>query len=139
MNGPNRRTVLCGLTVGLLAPGALAACGTGSQTTGAYHPAKSGTKVTTVAAVPVGGGILANLGEAGVLLVVQPKPGEIRAYNPTCPHAGATVNPPQGGIITCPAHGSQFNPATGAVVHGPAATGLTAVAVRVAGQDVLIA
>lgn len=141
MSETNRRTMLCGLAVGLLAPGALAACGTGSggQATGAYHAAKSGTTVTTVGAVPVGGGVLAPMGSNGVLLVVQPKQGEIKAYNPTCPHAGATVNPPQGGIITCPLHGSQFNPANGAVERGPAATGLTAVAVRVVGQNIVIA
>jgi Rieske Fe-S protein len=133
--------VLCGLAVGLLAPGALAAaCGTGSDVaTGAYRPAKPGTQVTPVSSVPVGGGILANLGGSGVLLVVQPKQGDIRAYNPTCPHAGATVNPPQNGIITCPAHGSEFNPQTGAVQRGPAPSGLTAVQVKVVGQNVLIA
>jgi Rieske Fe-S protein len=52
---------------------------------------------------------------------------------------GAIVNVPQGGVITCPAHGSQFNPGTGAVEQGPASTGLTPVAVKIAGQNVVLA
>jgi Rieske Fe-S protein len=136
--GLPRRQVLCGLALGLLAPGVLAACGTGTSRVNGIGSSKPGTRVAAVSDIPVGGGSLVDVGADGYLLVTQPTAGDIKAFNPTCPHLGATVDPPAGGIITCPAHGSEFDPDTGAVERGPAATGLTEVPVRVqAGQVVL--
>ncbi|HWE87932.1 MAG TPA: Rieske (2Fe-2S) protein [Pseudonocardiaceae bacterium] len=136
--GLPRRQLLCGLAVGLLAPGVLAACGTGTSRVNGVGSAKPGTQVAAVNDIPVGGGNLVNVGTDGYLLVTQPTAGDIKAFDPTCPHLGATVDPPAGGIITCPAHGSEFNPDNGAVERGPATTGLTEVPVRVqAGQIVL--
>jgi Rieske Fe-S protein len=122
-----------------IAPGALAACSTAGVRKGGPGDAKAGAVLAKVSAIPVGGGALVNAGTNGLLLVVAPKAGQLKAYNPTCPHAGAIVSPPQNGIITCPAHGSRFNPENGAVEQGPAPTGLTSVGVTVSKGNVLLA
>src|SRR3712207_7643099 len=44
----------------------------------------------------------------GSVLVVQPQTGVYRAFDATCPHAGARVDAPDGDTLTCPAHGSTF-------------------------------
>ena len=144
--GPSRRQVLCGLAVALAAPGALAACSSGgggapaptaAPSTPGAPPAPTTTTTTAGSApgvpldrVPVGGGTVVTVGERSVLLV-QPTAGTVKAFDATCPHQGATVAPPEGGVITCPAHFSQFEVATGAVRKGPADTGLTEVPARV--------
>lgn len=133
----SRRTVLCGLAAGVLAPGVLAACSGG----GAEAPASPGTPgqaLAPLADVPVGGGTVVTGGGSPVLLV-QPTAGEVTGFDARCPHAGTTVAAPRGGVVVCPAHGSRFDPATGAVQQGPASSGLAPVAVRVEGDQVLLA
>ena len=153
---PSRRQVLCGLAVALLAPGALAAaCGDGggssggsaATTTGAAGGAGSAASTTgggtagalaKLSDVPVGGGLIVD-GPSGKVLLVQPTAGTVKAYDPTCPHQGFTVDPPQGGVITCPNHGSQFNADDGGVKRGPAAGPLTTVNVKVNGDSIVLA
>lgn len=129
--GPTRRTVLCGLAAALAAPGALAACSAGgpqAATPGTTPAAPAGTSVP-LAEVPVGGGTVVR-GDRPVV-VVQPTAGTVRAFDASCPHQGATVGAPEGGVITCPAHDSRFDAATGAVQEGPAETGLTELPARI--------
>lgn len=152
---PSRRQVLCGLAVALAAPGALAACSSsGSSTPPApaapAAPAGSGAPTaapttttpppegTPLGDIPVGSGTIVD-GDDGPVLLVQPTAGTVKAYDASCPHQGATVAPPEGGVITCPAHFSQFDPATGAVKKGPAETGLTEVPSRVVSGVVQLA
>lgn len=123
--------------MGVLAPGALVACA--PTRVGGSGSAKPGTVLAKVSDVPVGGGALVNAGTDGLILLTAPKPGQIEAFNPTCPHAGAKVDPPVDNVITCPAHGSQFNATTGALERGPAPNGLTAVPIRVAADQVVLA
>jgi nitrite reductase/ring-hydroxylating ferredoxin subunit len=132
-----RRTVLCGLAGGVLAPGLLAACSGGSSG-GDTTPVTAGTPVTPLADVPVGGGTVVTAAGRPVL-VVQPAAGQVAAFDARCPHAGVTVGAARDGVVVCPAHGSRFDPATGAVRQGPASTGLTPVAVRVDGDQVVTA
>ena len=133
----NRRTAVCGLLVGLLAPGALVACSTAA---GGAAPlsAAPGTVLAALSAVPVGGGIVVN-GPSGKVLLVQETAGKVVGYDARCPHAGTPVNPPVQGVVVCPNHGSEFNPATGAVNRGPAQTGLAPIAVAVSGTQVVLA
>ena len=56
-----------------------------------------------------------------------------------CPHAGVTVDAPEGGTITCPGHGSIFDATTGDMKKGPATSGLTKVAVEVSGDSIVTA
>jgi nitrite reductase/ring-hydroxylating ferredoxin subunit len=144
---PSRRQVLCGLVAALVAGGAVTtACGsrspatTSSGTGNGGAQAAAGTEVAKVADVPVGGGLLVDQpGGTGKLLLVQPASGEVKAFSASCPHQGVTVGAPQGGSITCPGHGSQFDATTGALKKGPATAGLTAVAVKVNGANVVLA
>jgi len=63
-------------------------------------------------------------------IVIQPSRGTFLAFDAVCPHAGCTVGyDPTAKVIICPCHGSQFNASTGAVEIGPAATGLTKIAI----------
>lgn len=139
--GLPRRQMLCGLAIGVLVPGVLVACatGTGTSRVNGVGSAKPGARVAAVSDIPVGGGSLVDVGADGYLLVTQPHAGDVKAFDPTCPHQGATVDPPSGGVITCPAHGSQFAPDTGAVERGPAPTGLTEVPVRVQNGQIVLA
>jgi Rieske Fe-S protein len=136
---PNRRQVLCGLMVGLLAPGALVACTNGTARRNGVGDGKSGSVLASVGDIAVGSGALVNSGTTGQLLLCQPGKGVFTAYDPTCTHLANTVDPPENNVITCPAHGSQFNPANGDVERGPAQIPLTSVQVKVAGQNVVLA
>ena len=133
---PNRRQVLCGLAVALIAPGALAACSSSSTPTGSTPQAPGGS--VPLAQVPVGGGTIIT-GASGPVLVVQPTAGTVKAFNASCPHQGTTVDPPQGGTIICPNHFSQFDASTGALKRGPAQTGLEEVAASVVNGNVQLA
>ena len=136
---PNRRQVLCGLLVGLLAPGALVACTNGNVRRNGVGDGKSGSVLAKASDIAVGGGALVDSGTNGQLLLCQPSRGVFTAYNPTCTHLGNTVDPPQNDVITCPAHGSRFNAADGDVERGPAPTALASVKVKVVGANVVLA
>jgi Rieske Fe-S protein len=129
---------LCGLTIGLVAPGALAACTVTPVAATTISSLPKGTVVGQVRDVPVGGGVLETVNNEVLVLLAAPSAGVIKAYDPTCPHAGATVGTPVNGVITCPAHGSQFDPATGAVERGPAPKGLTMVPVTIKGGNIIL-
>lgn len=94
--------------------------------------------MSSASAVPVGSGVLVDMPGNAQLLLVQPRAGEFRAFNPACPHVGSLVNPPAGGVITCPLHGSAFDPTSGAVRKGPATSGLTEVAITLSGEDLVL-
>jgi len=135
-----RRTVLCGAVVGLLGAGALAGCGgTTPRRRGGTGTATPGTPLIALAELPVGGGRLVDVDGGGRLLVVRPSEDEARAFDPTCPHAGALVGEPGGGVVTCPTHGSQFDAASGELLQGPARSGLTPIPVRVEDGQVVLA
>ena len=141
MPDPTRRTVVCGLLAGLVAPVSLAACASG--TPAADPPAggsagSGGTPLATLADVPVGSGAVVD-GPSGKVLIVRPSENEVNGLDPVCPHAGVIVSPPAGGTITCPGHGSVFDAATGDVKTGPATTGLTPVPVKISGDSVVTA
>ncbi|GDY28898.1 Rieske (2Fe-2S) protein [Gandjariella thermophila] len=160
----SRRQVLCGVAIGLLAPGALVACssregGASGQTSGqsgggssasggstgqsgqsgAPGGAAAGGALAKLADVPVGGGKVVNQADGSKVLIVRPAANEVKAFNAACPHVGITVNPPQGKTITCPGHGSQFDTATGSLKKGPATRGLTAIPVKIEGQEIVTA
>jgi cytochrome b6-f complex iron-sulfur subunit len=136
---------MCGLLIGLVAPGALAACSTettppaggGGTTTGGGGSA-GGAALAKLSDIPVGSGKIVQ-GPTGKVLLVRPSEKEVHGLDPVCPHAGVTVDLPKGGTITCPGHGSKFDGATGALKGGPATTGLTEVPVKISGDSVVAA
>ncbi|GIG56750.1 iron-sulfur protein [Longispora fulva] len=131
-----RRAVLLGAgAVGATA--LLAACGGSTdQAKPSDPPANPQTPDSGVLAkladIPVGGGKL-----VGSVLVVQPQAGVVKAFSARCTHQGTIVGTPEAGVITCPNHGSQFRADDGSLVKGPAARGLSAIAVKVVGGDVV--
>lgn len=135
----SRRNVLCGLGAAALVPAALAACSAGTTSAPTQSTTSApGAVLTSLAAVPVGGGTVVN-GPNGPVVVVQPVAGQVRAFSAVCPHQGSTVRAPVQGVITCPNHGSQFDAASGDLRRGPATRGLTPVPVRVQGGQVKLA
>ncbi|MBB5959074.1 nitrite reductase/ring-hydroxylating ferredoxin subunit [Saccharothrix tamanrassetensis] len=150
--GLSRRSMLCGVLVALAVPGGPAACGTAATppaapgtTGGGSAPTTTGGGPTTgtpttggivsLAEVPDGGGVVVESG--GRQLVVTRSGDTVKAFDASCPHAGTPVGAPTGGTITCPNHGSQFSATDGSLKKGPATKGLTAVQVKVQGDQVV--
>ncbi|XRQ08622.1 Rieske (2Fe-2S) protein [Actinomadura welshii] len=125
---PSRRTCLAGIG-GAGVAALLAACG--GQGGGAAT-AEPGQVLATTGEVPVGGGVMAE-----GLVIVQPAEGTFRAFDAACPHRGARVEAPSGGVIVCPSHNSRFNAADGSLIDGPADEALTEVPVRVDGDGIV--
>lgn len=99
-----------------------------------YGPSSNSTDnaLTTVAAVPAGGGLIKN-----GIVVTKDDGGTIHAFSATCTHQGCTVSSVAGGAILCPCHGSKFDASTGAVLRGPATRPLPAVPVAVQGDQIV--
>jgi len=76
-------------------------------------------------------------GQQGVLVHLEN--GEFAAYSAVCTHQACTVAyQPQTQKLACPCHGSVFDPAKSAAVEtGPAQRPLTAVPIRVEGEEVV--
>lgn len=140
----SRRSMLCGLAVALLAPGALvAACGsdsgsgTSTSTGTGGAPAGGSGSLAALEDVPDGGGLIVEGPDGQVLLV---RTGDqVKAYNAACTHKGTIVDAPVDGVATCSNHGSEFSTEDGSVVKGPATSPLAEVAVRVDGNNVVLA
>jgi cytochrome b6-f complex iron-sulfur subunit len=77
---------------------------------------------------------------APVLLIQDAKDAKVvYAVDPTCPHAGCTVEHKAGGTeLACPCHGSKFG-LDGAVTKGPAKKPLPTYAVKLEGDTILLA
>jgi nitrite reductase/ring-hydroxylating ferredoxin subunit len=134
--------MMCGLLIGLAAPGALAACSSTSSAPAPANPAPGGggggSTLAKLADIPVGSGKIVD-GPSGKILLVRPTETEVQGLDPVCPHQGVTVGLPKSGTITCPGHGSKFDGSTGALKGGPAKTGLTKIPVKVSGDSVVTA
>ncbi len=119
------------------APGTATGASTGGASTASGTKAGSASSSATVLAkaadVPVGGGLIVT--DAKVV-VTQPTAGSFSAFSVACPHKGCAVNAIQGSEIICPCHNSKFG-LNGAVIAGPATSGLTPVAVKVADGSVV--
>jgi thiosulfate dehydrogenase [quinone] large subunit len=91
-----------------------------------------GAPLTSVAAVSVGGGRqVTDPVTQTPAWVLQLQPGQITAYDATCPHQGCTVNFVSAGVgFACPCHGSRFD-AQGKLLAGPASRNLTPIPVTV--------
>lgn len=153
-NSLNRRAALCGIMAAIAVPvGLVTACGSSGSPGAASTPAQGGTtpggpsdpvgtpgaSLVPLASVPEGGGVVVDGPGGKKIVVVRVSGTEVKAYDATCTHRGATVGSPSGGVITCPAHGSQFAAADGGVRRGPATSALRAVAVKLDGDQVVLA
>ncbi|HEV7870916.1 MAG: putative Rieske (2Fe-2S) domain ferredoxin [Modestobacter sp.] len=128
----SRRTLLLAGGVGVL--------GSAGCTSGPDVPERTGVGTGDVlvplADVPRGGAYEMSV-DGRRVLVVQPTAGTVVAFDAECPHQGCSVRATDDGLV-CPCHASAFDPATGQVLQGPATSPLTAIAVAVSGDDVVL-
>lgn len=156
-NPLNRRTMLKGLAVAGVAVPFLAACSSGSDSSGdpATSPDEGGTTtkqdpgtptksangggadvLTAVSDVPVAGGVI--LASKGTV-VTQPTKGSFKGFSSVCTHMQCTLNNVSGGSINCICHGSRFSIKDGSVINGPATTPLPKMPVKLDGTNVVSA
>jgi Rieske Fe-S protein len=137
-----RQKVLLGSGL-VLTAGALAACGSGSDTKAgssseaattppSASTAKAGAAIAKISDVPVGSGVIVD-----DVVVTQPTAGVFKGFSSTCTHKGCAVNTIADGTIDCPCHGSKFN-LDGTVAKGPATKPLEAKAVTVQGDSIVL-
>jgi len=130
-----RRTVLSAGGVGLIAGVAGVALLSGCAATPSAK-AKSGSVLTKLSNVPVGGSVNADL-DGNAVVVSQPTAGVVTAFSAICTHQGCKVAGRDGKLV-CPCHGSQFSVTTGAATHGPATTALAEIKVTIDGDNVVV-
>ncbi len=141
----DRRQFLNWVGFGLLAtslPVAIAACDSGTPNSTASDGASDAGgegAVGTLAQLEQDGSILDESGADPVLIVANPSgDGSVIAVNPTCTHAGCTVEwDADQTQFVCPCHDSKFDTA-GAVTQGPATQPLTVYAATVEGEQILV-
>lgn len=147
---PGRRALLAG--AGVTCAAMLAGCGSGGGA-----PAASGKATSAAGAAPATGGsaTASSAVAAGALaatsqipdgggkiidgprvVITQPQSGSFRAFTAICTHQGCIVSSVSNGTINCPCHGSMFSIKDGSVVHGPAASPLAAIAIKVEGTSI---
>ena len=142
--GLDRRHVVTRVAGAALAAPLLAACGSGGDSGGepsgsgsSSAPAPAGgSKLGSVADVPVGGG---QVFPDQKVVVTQPSQGVWKGFSAVCTHAGCLVNQISDGTITCPCHLSKFSVTDGSVQSGPAPEPLPAVEVEVKNGEATVA
>jgi len=149
--GIDRRRLVTGVASAAVAAPLVAACGSGDGSGGGSGAASGGgangsggggnapsggTKLGSVASVPVGGG---EVFPDQKVVVTQPSPGVWKGFSAVCTHAGCLVNQIADGTITCPCHLSKFSVADGSVQSGPAPKPLPPVQVEVKGGQATVA
>ncbi len=136
----NRRNFLNWVGVGWIAtclPVAIAACS--SKETTQNTPDQKWQKIGTSSELNTNSELLAKNTSVGEVLVVKTSlPNELVAVNPTCTHAGCTVEwKSDTNKFVCPCHGSEFG-VDGKVQAAPATAPLKTYAVKIEGDAVLI-
>lgn len=139
----SRRIVLTS-ALGTAAAATLAACATGASETSGPNPSETADDqpmeqptamvVGLATDVQVGGGTKFKAGDIEVF-VTQPSPGEFRAFDARCTHAGCAVTDVVSGEILCPCHGARYNFETGAVLAGPAPRALGKISIAQVGDN----
>lgn len=78
---------------------------------------------------------------AGKLVCLANVDGDIFAIDDDCPHIGGALSDGEldGCIVTCPVHLARFDVRDGSVVRGPARDDAPTYAVRLDGDDILVA
>jgi len=116
--------------------------GVGANHTGTTTSGKKtslGTKIGSVAAVPVGSALAFTDPSGQPAFLVHDRSGAFAAFSAICTHAGCTVGfDGANDRFVCPCHGSVYNAATGAVENGPSITPLPSIALAVDGGEIYL-
>jgi 3-phenylpropionate/trans-cinnamate dioxygenase ferredoxin component len=103
------------------------------------HAGGEYVRVARRADIPSGGMVRVEAG--GHVIALANIDGEFFAIDDTCSHEEASLS--EGGltgeIVVCPRHGARFNAKTGRVLSLPAVRSVATYAVKVEGDDVLVA
>ena len=96
-------------------------------------------KVAQMSDVPLGEMVVIELD--GHLICLANVDGQLYAIEDDCPHVGGPLDEGEleGEVLTCPWHLAQFDIRTGRVLRGPARSDVPTYAVRVEGDDILVA
>ncbi|MGB3651277.1 MAG: ubiquinol-cytochrome c reductase iron-sulfur subunit [Rivularia sp. (in: cyanobacteria)] len=137
----NRRNFLNWVGVGWIAsclPVAIAACSS-KETNQTSSKSQEWQKIGTSSELNTNSKLLAKNTSVGEVLVVKTSlPNQLVAVNPTCTHAGCTVEwKSDTSKFVCPCHGSEFG-VDGKVQTAPATAPLKTYAVKIEGDAVLI-
>jgi nitrite reductase/ring-hydroxylating ferredoxin subunit len=104
----------------------------------------AGTVLANVDRLPDKGGVAVDWQDTPLILVRVG--ADVRCYVNVCPHAGRSLALPDGRVfvhkdtnIICPVHGATFDAASGACTGGPAGDPLTAIAIDIVGNEVVVA
>ncbi|MGY1855070.1 Rieske (2Fe-2S) protein [Modestobacter sp. SYSU DS0290] len=100
--------------------------------------ASTGSRLVGLGEIPVGGSYELSVNGQRIVLT-RPADDVLVAFDAACTHQGCAVRPAEDERLACPCHGSVFDPATGEALAGPATEPLAPVAVRVSGEDVVLA
>ena len=129
-DGITRRGVLAGAAA-VGATAALAACGTGDDST---DTGTNGAPVAVKAAdVPVGSAAI-----VGQVVVSQLTAGDFKAFSAVCTHQQCLVSRVQGQDVICTCHQSTYSAKDGSVISGPAPFPLPARTVTQSGDSLTI-
>src|SRR5436189_2219053 len=104
-----------------------------ANSSGYGSPSGGRKQLTTLSAVPAGGGVVLSKQD---VVVTRDDNGDVHAFSATCTHQGCQVTDVSHGQISCPCHGSWFSAQTGSPVAGPASRPLPSVAVTVEGDAI---
>ncbi|MHB8454965.1 MAG: non-heme iron oxygenase ferredoxin subunit [Acidiferrobacterales bacterium] len=101
----------------------------------------SGNFVKAASARAIRPGTMQRVEIAGSRILLANVDGRFYAVDDTCSHEDASLSTGslKGELVKCPLHGSRFNVCTGKVLEEPASENLRTYAVRVDGDDILIA
>jgi cytochrome b6-f complex iron-sulfur subunit len=139
----SRRRFLGWMSVGALAsslPVVIAACSSSDSSLSVSSSPQGFQEVGNLSELNKGS-ILVNQGLSKGPVLIARDPANLNALiavNPTCTHAGCTVNwQASQKAFVCPCHGSKFNP-NGEVMRGPAAKRLATYEAKIEGTQVLV-
>jgi 3-phenylpropionate/trans-cinnamate dioxygenase ferredoxin subunit len=104
-------------------------------------PAAGGDYVRVARRADIPPGSIARVEAGGYVIAIANVDGEFYAIDDTCSHEEASLS--EGGltgdVVVCARHGARFNVKTGRVLSLPAVRSVATYAVKVEGDDVLVA
>jgi nitrite reductase/ring-hydroxylating ferredoxin subunit len=140
----SRRALSAVATAAAVGSPLLVACGSGQKDTSSAaneqstdsDESRDSSHLASTSDIEVGSGTIFASQE---VVVTQPREGEFKAFDTTCPHQGCQVGSVADGLINCPCHGSTFSIQDGSPLGGAATSALAAVDISVVEGEITLA